>query len=396
MSAETARHPKAGWNSKKSLWGLALSPLVVTVTAQTSMAAEAHRVSFGQLDGGPVEAVVLTNSAGMKARIIAYGAALQELDVPDRGGHLSDVVLSYPDMSGFLRKPQYFGSTVGRYANRIAKGTFTLDGRRYSVPVNDGANSLHGGTRGFDKVLWTISHLGSGPEASATFTYVSPDGEQGYPGELTVSVTYALNERNELITRYRATTTKPTVVNVTNHSYFNLGGASSGRDVLGEWLTIFADRYTPVDSGLIPTGKIVSVAGTPFDFRAPHPIGERIHDAAEAQLVLGRGYDHNFVLNGGATAEPKLAARLEDRRSGRVMELLTTEPGVQFYSGNFLDGIAVGKGGYLYRQSDALCLEPQHFPDTPNQPAFPSARLDPGQVYRHVTIYRFNVGPPAT
>jgi aldose 1-epimerase len=268
-----------------------------------------------------------------------------------------------------------------------------LDGQRYTVPVNDGQNSLHGGTRGFDKVLWALSDVKSGAEASATFSYVSPDGDQGYPGELTLSVTYALNDRNELITRYRATTNKPTVVNITNHSFFNLAGANSGRDVLGQRLTIFADSYTPTDSGLIPTGELRSVAGTPFDFRTPHLIGDRLHDGSERQLVLARGYDHNFVLNGGATDSPKLAARLEDPFSGRVLELLTTEPGLQFYSGNFVDGTVVGKGGYIYRQSDALCLEPQHFPDAPNQPTFPSARLNPGQVYRHVSIYRFTTAP---
>jgi aldose 1-epimerase len=367
---------------------LALAGLLA-ITASAADAAEAHREAFGMYQGAPVDAVVLTNKAGMKARIIAYGATLQTLDVPDRNGRPGDVVLSYPDMTGFLNKPQYFGATVGRYANRIAKATFEMDGHRYSLAANDGQNTLHGGKRGFDKVLWAISDVKSGKEASATFTYVSPDGEEGYPGELTVSVTYALNDANELTTRYRATTTKPTVANITNHSYFNLSGANSGRDVLGEKLTIFADRYTPVDSGLIPTGELAPVAGTPFDFRTPHVIGARIHDGKAQQLVLGRGYDHNWVLNGGGANEPKLAARLEDPASGRVLELLTTEPGLQFYSGNFLDGTGAGKAGYVYRQSDALCLEPQHFPDSPNQPSFPTTRLDPGQTYRHVSVYRF-------
>jgi aldose 1-epimerase len=371
----------------KTAWGLAL--LFLAAATSAAAGAQAQRESFGTLEGKPVAAIVLTNQAGMKARIIAYGATLQELDVPDRDRRSADVVLSYPDMTGFVKKPQYFGATIGRYANRIAKGLFSLNGARYALATNDGANTLHGGRRGFDKVMWTISDVKNGAEASATFTYVSPDGEEGYPGTLTVSVTYALNERNELTASYRATTTKPTVVNVTNHSYFNLGGASSGRDVLDERLTIFADRYTPVDSGLIPTGKLAPVAGTPFDFRMPRRIGERIHDGKDPQLLLGRGYDHNWVLNGGGSQTPKLAARLEDPISGRVMEILTTEPGLQFYSGNFLDGTSAGKAGYVYRQSDALCLEPQHFPDSPNQPSFPSTRLDPGQVYRHVSIYRF-------
>ncbi len=294
-------------------------------------------------------------------------------------------------MAGFLATPQYFGATTGRYANRIAKGAFSLDGQRYILATNNGDNSLHGGQRGFDKVLWTVSEVRSGPEARATFTYVSPDGDEGFPGELTVSVTYALNERNELSIRYAATTTKPTIVNLTNHSYFNLAGAASGRDILGHRLTIAADRFTPVDSGLIPTGELRAVAGTPFDFRTPHAIGERLRDGAEPQIVLGRGYDHNWVLNGGASPDPKLAARLEDPVSGRVLELLTTEPALQFYSGNFLDGTVVGKGGHVYRQSGALCLEPQHYPDSPNQPAFPSTRLNPGETYRQLSVFRFSV-----
>jgi len=357
------------------------------------MAAQAHRETFGSFEGQPLEAVVLTNRAKMKARIIAYGAALQLLEVPDRSGRIADIVLSYPDMSGFLQKPQYFGATVGRFANRIANGAFSLDGKSYTLTKNDGQNTLHGGTRGFDKVVWSVSQVRSGDEASVTFAYVSPDGDQGFPGELNVSVTYALNDRNELIIRYRATTTKPTVVNLTNHSYFNLSGATSGRDVLAERLTIMADRYTASAAGLIPTGELKPVAATAFDFRTPHRIDERLRDGTEAQLVLGRGYDHNWVLNGGTTQEPKPAVRLEDPYSGRAMEILTTEPGVQFYSGNFLDGTSVGKGGKVYRQGDALCLETQRFPDSPNQPSFPSSRLDPGQVYRHVSVYRFMTVP---
>ena len=357
------------------------------------MAAEAHRETFGMLDGKPVAAVVLTNGTGMQARIIAYGAALQELDVPDRTGRCSDVVLSYPDMGGFVSKPQYFGASVGRYANRIAHGSFELDGQSFTLPKNDGPNTLHGGTRGFDKVLWTISDVRGGANASATFNHLSPDGDQGFPGELKASVTYSLNDRNELSIDFHATTSKPTVVNLTNHSYFNLSGAASGRDVFAERLTIFAERYTPVGNGLIPTGELKAVAGSAFDFRTPHLIGERLRDGSEPQLLMGRGYDHNWVLNGGLTPQPKLAVRLEDPYTGRVMELSTTEPGVQFYSGNFLDGTSVGKSGQLYRQGDALCLEPQRFPDSPNQPSFPSSRLDPGQVYHHLTVYRFSTMP---
>lgn len=375
---------------------MAAALLAALAPASGTIAAEARQETFGAFEGKPVAAVVLTNAAGAKARIIAYGATLQELDVPDRQGRSVDVVLGYDDMAGYATNPPYFGVTVGRYANRIAKSVFTLDGKTYALAANDGANTLHGGKRGFDKVLWTVSKVSSGSEASVTLSYVSPDGEEGYPGQLTASVTYALNDKNELTIRYSATTDKPTIVNLTNHAYFNLGGASSGRDILGHRLTLAAARYTPVDAGLIPTGELRPVAGTPFDFRAPRPIGERLHDGAEAQLVLGRGYDHNFALDGGVSPEPKLAARVEDPMSGRVLEILTTEPGVQFYSGNFLDGRVVGKGGYVYRQSGGLALEPQHFPDSPNQPAFPSTRLDPGQTYRHVSIYRFStIGPAA-
>jgi aldose 1-epimerase len=363
------------------------------LSALPAAAAEARRQTFGQLEGREVAAVELTNAHGVKARIVAYGAALQELDVPDRNGRLADVVLAYPDLTGYLRKPQYFGATVGRYANRIAGGTFNIDGRDVKLSANDGRNSLHGGKRGFDKVLWTVSNVRDGPEASATFTYVSPDGEEGYPGELHVSVTYSLDDRDQLTIRYEATTTKPTVVNLSNHSLFNMAGASSGRDVLGQTLTIAAVAYTPVDEGLIPTGELKPVAGGPFDFRTPHLIGERIRDGDDPQIVIGRGYDHNFVIDGGVTTEPKFAVRFEDPISGRAMELLSTEPGLQFYSGNFLDASVVGKNGHVYRQADGIALEPQHFPDSPHHKNFPTTRLDPGQAYHQVSVYRFSVSP---
>ena len=368
------------------------SALALALCTSQATSAEARRETFGQLDGRSVEAVVLTNTHGLKARIIAYGAALQELEAPDRDGRLADVVLSYPDMAGFVRKPQYFGATVGRFANRIAGARFGLDGRLYALSANDSANSLHGGRRGFDKVLWTISRMQGGPEASVTFTYVSPDGEEGYPGELRASVTYSLDEHDALTVRYAATTSRPTVLNLTNHSLFNIAGAASGRDVLSQRLTIAASAYTPVDASLIPTGEIRPVAGGAFDFRSPHLIGERIHNGAEPQLVIGRGYDHNFVIDGGVTPEPKFQARLEDPISGRAMEVSSTEPGLQVYSGNFLDATVVGKDGQIYRQADGLALEPQHFPDSPNRPEFPSTRLDPGQTYRQVSIYRFTTG----
>lgn len=360
----------------------------------SAFAAEAHREPFGTTSGGQaVEAVVLSNHHGMRARILAWGATLQSLEVPDRHGKVADVVLSYRDMAGFETGTMYFGATIGRYANRIAKGAFVLDGQTYTVPLNDGPNSLHGGRHGFDKQLWTIADVAGGKSAHVTFTRISPDGEEGYPGELKVSVTYSLDEAGALTISYTATTSKPTVINLTNHSYFNLSGANSGRDVLGERLTLLSDSFTPTDATLIPSGEVSPVAGTAFDFRTPHTIGERIHDGSNPQLVAAKGYDHNFVLRGGETAQPKLAARVEDPYSGRVLELLTTEPGLQVYSGNFLNGGLVGKDGYAYRQSDGLAMEPQHFPNSPNQSDFPSVRLDPGQVYRHVSVYRFSTTP---
>jgi aldose 1-epimerase len=367
---------------------------VLLLAASQAQAASAARSRFGALaDGTPVEAVTLTNGHGVSARLVAWGAMLQSLVVPDRHGRRADVVLAYPDMTGYLEKPQFFGATVGRMANRIGHGVFSLDGRTYHLAVNDGPNALHGGLRGFDKRLWTISEVKSGPVASVTFTRTSPDGEEGYPGTLKASVTYALNDRNELTERLEAVTDKPTVVNLSNHSFFNMAGAASGRTVYDQRLTLVADAFTPVDAGLIPTGEIRPVAGTPFDFRTPHAIGERIADGRDHQLVLGRGYDHNWVLNGGVTAAPRLAARMEDPASGRVMELSTTEPGLQVYSGNFLDAKVVGVDHTIYRQGAGLAMEPQHFPDSPNHPSFPSVRLDPGHTYRVTTVYRFTTDP---
>jgi len=377
-----------------AFFNLKLPLFMVVFVVMSVDAAEAKREIFGELGPEPVEAVVLTNSQGASARVIAYGASLQALSMPDRNGDMADVVLSHPDMEGFVSTPQYFGVTAGRYANRIAGGRFSLDGKQYQLPINNGANSLHGGTRGLDKVLWEISAVSSGgDETSVTLSYVSPDGDQGYPGELTTEVTYALTEDNKLFMRYQATTTKPTVVNLTNHTYFNLAGANSGQSILNHFLEIDADHFLPTDVGAIPTGELRSVADTPFDFRSPRTIGERITDGTNEQLLIGRGYDHNYVLNSGVSEQPQLAARLSNHYSGRVLELWTTEPGVQFYSGNFLDASVVGKNDQIYRQSSALCLEPQHFPDSPNQPDFPSTRLDPGEVYRQTSFFRFSTIP---
>jgi aldose 1-epimerase len=364
------------------------------IGATGTYAAEATRASFGTTpDGIAVEAVTLRSSNGISASILSYGATLQTLFLPDRAGTLADVVLGYDNLADYVAKPQFFGSTVGRYANRIAGARFTLDGKTYSLAANNGPNALHGGIKGFDKVVWTITEIKSGPVASVTLTYTSRDGEEGYPGTLTSSVTYSLDDNRTLTTSYEATTDQPTIVNLTNHSLFNLAGVPASRSVLDHRITVNADTYTPVDATLIPTGELRSVAGTPFDFRSSAAIGARIRDASDPQIAIGRGYDHNFVLRGGVTATPKLAARVEDPVSGRVLELYTTEPGVQVYTGNFLDGTTAGKARVVYRQGDGLALEPQKFPDSPNHAAFPSARLDPGQTYRQTSYYRFSVLP---
>jgi aldose 1-epimerase len=366
-----------------------LLAIAVIGMSQSAVGADAKRVSFGELsDGRKIEAVELSNSNGVSARIITVGATLQALSVPDKQGKSADIVLGYRTAAEYLSRPQYFGVTVGRYANRIAKGKFTLDGKAYTLATNDGPNHLHGGAKGFDKVVWQIDSAKSGSPASVVMSYTSPDGEEGYPGTLKVTATYSLSDKNELSIDYRATTDKATIVNITNHSYFNLAGEAGTADVLGQRLTLAADAFTPVDSTLIPTGERKSVAGTPFDFRKPTLIGARVRDGRDEQMRYGRGYDHNFVVN-GAAGTMRLAARVEDPGSGRVMELLTTAPGVQFYSGNFLDGTSVGKSGRIYRQGDALCLEPQVFPDAPNQKDFPTARLDPGKTYSNSMILRF-------
>ena len=345
---------------------------------------------FGKTsDGQSVEMYTLTNKSGAQAGILTYGGIVNSLKVPDRAGKLADVVLGYEGMEGYLQDKSYFGALIGRYGNRIAKGEFKLGGKSYNVPKNNGENSLHGGIHGFNSKLWTAHEVAGSAGHALELTYVSKAGEEGYPGTLSVKVVYTLTNNNELKIDYSATTDAETVVNLTNHSYFNLAGQGEG-DILQHQLTLHADRYTPVDAGLIPTGALASVKGTPFDFQTPTAIGARI-EQDNAQLKLGKGYDHNWVLIEHDQAGPNLAAEAYDPKSGRVLQVLTTEPGVQFYTGNFLDGTAHGKAGKVYNQRYGFCLETQHFPESPNHPNFPSTVLKPGQHYRTTTIYKFSV-----
>ena len=358
-------------------------------------AATAKRSPFGALaDGTKVEAVTLTGSNGVSARIMTLGATLQAFNTPDRRGRVADITLGHDDAASYVAQPNYWGQTIGRYANRIARGRFTLDGKAYQLPINDGPNSLHGGPDGFDKRVWRIVAVEAGgrsKRASVTMALTSPAGDQGYPGTLDIKVTYALDDAGALTIDFDATSDSPTIVNMTNHAMFNLAGEGSTAGIYGQRLTMPARRYTPVDATLIPTGVLKPVAGTVFDFTRGRMLSDGIRDGRDPQIVTGHGWDHNFVLDKGATAEPGLAARVEDPVSGRVLEVLTTEPGVQFYSGNFLDGTLVGKQGHVYRMSDGFALEPQKFPDTPNQPAFGSARVEPGKPYHHRMVYRVSV-----
>jgi aldose 1-epimerase len=351
-------------------------------------AGHATRASFGHTaDGQDVEIVTLTNSRGVQARVMSYGASLQSLLVPDRNGKLADIVLGYDDLQGYLDHRQYFGATVGRYANRMARGAFTLDGKHYTLTHNEGPNSLHGSTKGFEQQVWQVVDVKQGPNASVTLQYVSKDGDQGYPGTLTVKVTYQLSEDNQLKIAYVATTDKPTIVNLANHTYWNLSGEGSGT-VMDELLTIPGNAITAVDAQSVPNGSIVPVAGTPYDFRAAKPIGRDIRDGHSQQLLIGHGYDMNWVMS-RKEIEARMVARVVDPQSGRVLSLWSDKPGLQFYSGNSLDGTAAGKDHHIYRQGDGFVLEPQLFPDTPNRPEFGSARLAPGETYRNTIIYRF-------
>jgi aldose 1-epimerase len=351
--------------------------------------ATVKRAPFGQMpDGAAVEIFTLTNARGIEVRTVPYGAIVVSIKVPDRDGRLDDVVLGFEALDGYVKRHPYFGAVVGRYGNRIANGRFTLDGRTYQLATNDGPNHLHGGIKGFDKLLWNAEPFERDGSTGVVYTLSSPDGDEGYPGTLSVRVTYTLTPANELTADYDATTDRPTPINLTQHSYFNLAGEGRG-DILGHRLTIEADRFTPVDRTLIPTGELAPVENTPFDFRQPTAIGARIA-ADHEQLRFGKGYDHNWVLNRSA---PGLvhAARLEDPTTGRTLDVSTTEPGMQFYSGNFLDGTITGKSGHVYGQRSALCLETQHFPDSPNHANFPSSILRPGERYQSKTVFVFGV-----
>jgi aldose 1-epimerase len=355
------------------------------ITAQGGPTMAIKKDLFGHLaDGTAIDIYTLTNESGLEARITTYGGILVSLKVPDKKGVLLDVNLGFDTLEGYLGTHPYFGAIIGRYANRIRKARFILDGVEYHLAVNNNDNTLHGGAKGFDKVVWTAEPVDSERGPGIKLTYLSKDMEEGYPGNLAVTVIYTLTNANGLEVHYEATTDKATVLNLTNHAYWNLKGEGQG-DILGHILQIEADKITAVDSpvNLIPTGEIVSVAGTPFDFTAPHAIGERI-------ARVDGGYDHNFVLrSGGGTLA--LAARVEEPESGRIMEVWTDQPAIQLYTGNFLDGTVVGKGGHAYGKHSAFCLETQHFPDSPNHPNFPSTVLEPGQVFRTVTVYKFSV-----
>ena len=342
---------------------------------------------FGKLaDGTEIHRWSLENG-GTRLKVLSYGGIVQSLEIPDRHGRYANVSLGFAGIEDYVASSPYFGALIGRYGNRLANGAFTLDGTAYQVNVNDGGNSLHGGAEGLDKRVWDVEPLTSGSDVGLVLRCTSVDGEMGYPGTLRTKVTYTLTRHGDWRIDYEATTDRTTVVNLTNHVYWNLAGEGSGT-VHDHELTIAASRYTPVDSGLIPTGEPAEVAGTPFDFRRTKPVGENIREANQ-QLLHAKGFDHNGVLDKGVTPEPEHIATLRDPSSDRTLKISTTEPGVQFYSGNFLDGTLVGTGGHIYRQGDALCLETQHFPDSPNQPAFPSTVLRPGQTYRSTTIHSF-------
>jgi aldose 1-epimerase len=371
---------------RNRLFSVSSLALLLCCSAADATSHNIVKSSFGRAGDRIVDAYTLTNAHGIEVRIITYGAAIVSLKTPDRAGHFKNIVLGFDTLEPYLAGVPYFGATVGRYANRIANGRFVLDGKTYPLPQNDGPNSLHGGTKGFDKRVWSVQQSRSPQGPALTLTYVSADGEEGYPGTLTAHVTYTLGDDDTLAITFQATTTAPTPVNLANHAYFNLTG-DPARTILDHVLTIDAERFTPVNATLIPTGELRGVAGTPLDFRKPTTIGARI-EAADEQLHLGHGYDHNWVLTKPQAGAMTLAAVLSDPESGRSVELRTTQPGLQFYSGNFLDGRPAGKGT-VFAHRTGLCLETQHFPDSPNQPSFPSTILRPDETYSEKTVLAF-------
>ena len=356
---------------------------VVMANAQ----AKVTKQSFGTADGQPVDLYTLTNRNGVEAKITNWGGIVVSLKVPDRTGKFDDVVLGFNDLDGYLKEHPFFGTAVGRYGNRIAKGRFTLNGVEYKLAVNNGENHLHGGIKGFDKRVWTAEEVHSTAGPAVRMTYLSKDGEEGYPGNLSVTMVYTITNTNELRIDYTATTDKDTVVNLTHHSYFNLAGEGNG-DILNHRLELNAARFTPTDAGSIPTGELRSVARTPFDFQTPTAIGARINDDYE-QIKFGGGYDHNYVIN-GRMGRLRMAAQVTEPTTGRIMQVWTTEPGVQLYTGNFLDGTLTGKAGKVYQKRYGFCLETQHYPDSPNKPNFPTTTLKKGATFKSTTIYRFS------
>jgi len=364
-----------------------------STTSAPTVASSVVRAPFGRVtDGKPAELFTLTNARGIEVRLTNYGGIITSLRTPDRSGRFDDIALGYDSLSGYLRDTPYFGAIVGRYGNRIARGRFTIDGTTYRLAINNGPNTLHGGLRGFDKVVWNAEPFRNAGGVGVVLEYTSADMEEGYPGTLRTRVTYTLTDDNRLIVDYLATSDKPTPINLTQHSYWNLAGDGT-RDILGHELTIIADSMTPVDSTLIPTGEITPVAGTPFDFRTSMPIGLRIDQRQNTQIRYGGGYDHNFVLNRGRATPDSLlhAARVFEPTTGRTLDVFTTEPGMQFYTGNFLDGGITGKSGHIYHYRYGLALETQHYPDSPNHPNFPSTILRPGQQYKTRTVFAFGV-----
>jgi aldose 1-epimerase len=367
---------------------LLVVPLIGCEPPEEPMSQSVAVEPFGTTpDGEAVQLFTLTNGNGIEIKATSYGGIIISLKTPDRSGELGDIVLGYDNLQSYIDGSPYFGSIIGRYGNRIGSARFELDGEVYTLAANDGENHLHGGVQGFDKVVWSGEPFDHETGVGVVFRYVSNDGEEGYPGNLQVQVTYTLNNADELVVDYLAVTDKATPVNLTQHAYFNLKDAGES-DILGHELMIAADAYTPVDATLIPTGDISPVEGTPFDFRAPSAIGARI-GAADSQLEFGGGYDHNWVLNGTSADGMTLAARVLEPTTGRTLEILTDEPGIQFYSGNFLDGTFTGKGGVVYQHRTGFCLETQHFPDSPNKPDFPSTILRPEEEYRTRTVFRF-------